>query len=978
MLTKVLRTLLMLLLSGVAFAADVLNEPPTAPILRIDPGEHTATIRRIATDAAGRYLVTASDDKTARVWDLKDGRLLTTLRIPIGSRREGMLNAVALSPDGQTVALGGWTQFNSGARSVSSEGITIFLVDRASGRLMRRLSGLPNAILHLAFSPDGRSLAAALLGKGGLRLFAVADGRLLAEDRDYDTDSYSVHFSPQDPARIVTTSWDGLLRLYRFDGNKLILLSKRAAPGGGQPYAARFSPDGQLIAVGFHDTSAVNVLAADDLSLRYAPDTAGVNANLGYGIAWSADSNTLFAAGLAQKIFNNTWSRYIRRWAGRGAGAAQDWPVAGNTLMSLAPLPNGRLAFGSFEPSWGVVDADGMRHLFHAPVGADFRDNHDGFALSADGAQVRFGYELFGKTPAVFDSQSRHFLAADTPNLLPPALTAPGLMVTDWKYTTAPKLNGTVLTLKPYEQSRSLALLPGSEGFILGADWYLHAFDRTGSPRWQYPAPGAVWAVNASQDGRWVVAAYADGTIRWHRAADGAEQLAFFPHADKKRWVMWTPNGYYDASPGAEELIGWHLNRGKDQAADFFPASRFRAQFYRPDVLARVLETRDEAEAVRLANAEAGRKTQMTSVAQVLPPVVEILSPNEGTNVSSPTLTLKFNTRSPNDAPVTALRVRINGQAVPLPETRNLAVGAVGMAGVREITLPMPPQDSEIQLFAENRNGVSTPAVLRVTWSGTQSAAKEENLFKPKLYILAVGVSKYANPDYNLALAAKDAADLAAVFQKQKGKLYGDVVVRLLTDAKATRDDVVDGLDWLKREVTAKDVGVMFLAGHGMNDNTGKYYFMPHNADPAKLLRTGVAQSDIRDTLNSLAGKAVFFVDTCHSGNALGTAKTRAMTSTTDAFVNELASAENGVVVFTAATGRQLSQEKDEWGNGAFTKAVVEGLNGKADAQKTGRITHKALDYYVSERVKQLTKGEQSPVSIAPQGVTDFPIAVTR
>jgi uncharacterized caspase-like protein len=290
----------------------------------------------------------------------------------------------------------------------------------------------------------------------------------------------------------------------------------------------------------------------------------------------------------------------------------------------------------------------------------------------------------------------------------------------------------------------------------------------------------------------------------------------------------------------------------------------------------------------------------------------------------------------------------------------------------------MPAKDSEIQLFAENKNGVSTPAVLRVTWAGAKPAAQETEQYKPKLYVLAVGVSKYANPEFNLGLAAKDATDLAAVFQKQKGRLFADVQIKLLTDGKATKDDVLDGLDWLKREVTSRDVGVMFLAGHGMNDNTGKYFFMPYNADPAKLLRTGVPQNDIKDTLNSLAGKAVFFVDTCHAGNALGTSTTRGIGSVTDAFVNELAAAENGVVVFAASTGRQLSQENPAWGNGAFTKAVVEGLNGKADFQKSGKITHKGLDYYVSERVKELTKGTQSPVSIAPQGVTDFPIALVR
>ena len=49
------------------------------------------------------------------------------------------------------------------------------------------------------------------------------------------------------------------------------------------------------------------------------------------------------------------------------------------------------------------------------------------------------------------------------------------------------------------------------------------------------------------------------------------------------------PEGYYDCSLGAEDLIGWHVNRGKNEAADFFPAAKFREQFYRPAVIQQVL-----------------------------------------------------------------------------------------------------------------------------------------------------------------------------------------------------------------------------------------------------------------------------------------------------------------------------------------------------------------------------------------------------
>ena len=100
--------------------------------------------------------------------------------------------------------------------------------------------------------------------------------------------------------------------------------------------------------------------------------------------------------------------------------------------------------------------------------------------------------------------------------------------------------------------------------------------------------------MNVTGDGRLVVAAYGDGTIRWHRMSDGQELLAVFVHKDDRRWVAWTPSGYYMASPGGEDLIGWHVNRGWDQAADFFPASRFRERFSRPDVVQKILDTLDE------------------------------------------------------------------------------------------------------------------------------------------------------------------------------------------------------------------------------------------------------------------------------------------------------------------------------------------------------------------------------------------------
>ena len=201
------------------------------------------------------------------------------------------------------------------------------------------------------------------------------------------------------------------------------------------------------------------------------------------------------------------------------------------------------------------------------------------------------------------------------------------------------------------------------------------------------------------------------------------------------------------------------------------------------------------------------------------------------------------------------------------------------------------------------------------------------------------------------------------------------MVIKTLINKDATKDGITDGLEWIQKQTGQKDLAMIFYAGHGVNDNNGIFYMLPVGADLARVRTTCLNFEELKQTVSNIAGKVVVFIDACHSGNVMGV---RRGESDINALVNELSSTENGAITFTSSTGKEFSLEDKSWGNGAFTKAVIEGLNGKAVINNKNKITVKSLDAYVSERVKELTKGNQHPTSVSPVNVPDFPIAVIK
>ncbi len=922
---------------------------PQEPVLRIETGSHLSAITHISGDAQGRYAVTSSEDKTARLWDLRSGKPLAVLRPPLGADNIGALYAVAMSPDGQHIATGGNAAFDGQSHA-------LYLFDRAKASLPPKstLSGLEAPITELAWSADSQLIAVGLR-QTGLRVFQRQLG-FIGTDPEFNEAIYGTAFSRD--GQLAVASLDGAVRLYRAGPQGLERIARQQMPG--RPYALAWSPDNQLLAVGMHDSAKVAIVSPRTLEVLYMAELPGAG-NLAK-VAWSPDGQTLFAGGSLHR--QGHFPVFAFAQAGRAAG--REVARFGNIVTSLASNPTGLLA-SSAQPAWSALDANGRPRFTVSASMADFRDALNTFRLSADAQQLALPTQMGGKAGVWFDFALGELRSGDAPpQLLAPQVPA-GL--SDWRNTPSPQWRGRVLPLRQGEQGRSAAGLPDGR-FVLGTDWFLRSYNAAGALLWQQRTPATVWATNISADGRWAVAALGDGSVRWYRLTDGREQLALFIHNDRERWIAWTPSGYYDTSIGGESLVGWHVNRAFNQAADFFSVGRFRERFYAPSIITQVLQLGDEQQALLAYKtpviAQKSISATAVQVTEILPPLIELQS-DRSIDSNEAVIAVRYTVRTPDNAPVQNLKIRVNGQ-LKLGVKQRLLRSAESK--VFELEVPVPPKNSEILLIAENKYAKSDPISIQVRRPSAQPNAAAYIEKYDTLYMLVVAVNKYPGKNA-LELPVKDAKDferqLAHIANPPAGRprLYNKTQVKILFDQEANLENIQAGLKWLKDNVKTKDAGIFFLAGHGLSDERS-YYYVPYRTNDIGKKEQWLSGFDIVETLQSLPGRSIFFLDTCHAGALANQAK---VVST----INQVED-EKGVIVFASSTAKELSQEKDDWGNGAFTKALIEGLRGEAEDPRDQMIYPTTLKRYVTRRVRELTNNEQRPY-ISDHGIDD-PIAI--
>lgn len=355
-----------------------------------------------------------------------------------------------------------------------------------------------------------------------------------------------------------------------------------------------------------------------------------------------------------------------------------------------------------------------------------------------------------------------------------------------------------------------------------------------------------------------------------------------------------------------------------------------------------------------LAEKETTPAAQPTLAAANSAPVLKILYPEDQSMFHTDQIKLKYQLIAGNCADSTRIVVMVDGQRQPT--TR-----AVRAANTIDVDLPR--HDCTVMMYAQNKNGNSEPATIRLIREAT-------SMELPKLFVVAIGVGDYNDPKLpKLRFTCKDAKDFSKAITSKKGLPYEDVQVKILCDNEATRADIFEAMEWLKQESSPNDVCIFFFAGHGMRDEKDRFYFMPYGCNTNKLYECFSA-SDFRNEAEDIHGKLIAFVDACYSGALFEGGRSAATTH----FIEQLKRSKNGMLLYASSSSDTKSREDESWENGAFTKALVEALNGAAKEEHAEGLSTQELEHFLYKQVRKLTDFKQTPIFINPSGIEHFNI----
>ncbi|MBA3017351.1 MAG: caspase family protein [Proteobacteria bacterium] len=912
---------------------------------------HTDEIKSVAFSPDGEYIVSGSYH-IIKLWEAATGKEIKTF-----AEQKSLVNSIAFSPDGKYILLGGNDKM-------------LKLLDIASGNEIRTFTGHTENINSVAFSPDGKYVLSGGEDKT-LKFWDAATGKELRTFTGHTEGITSVAFAP-DEKHIASGSYDNLKLWDIATGREVMTFAGYTD----SVMSVALSPDGKYVLSGSDSYPIMklwDVAAAREIktfaghtdkvrSVAFSPDGK-------YALSGSAD-NTL-------KLWDVATEEEIRTFTGHT-----------NEVLSVAFSPNGKYALsGSTDKTlklWDVATGkeirtftgheDSIWSVAFSPNGKYALSGSGNLIISSGDFTLRLWKIKSGKEVRAFTGHKSVVRSvAFSPNGKYIASGSDDNTIKIWNTKTGRDIK--TFTVNNAYSFRSVAFSPDGKYVLSGSgDKIVRLWDVGAAKeiKTMLGHEGQVRSVTFSPDGKFGFSGGQDGAIGIWDIASGKEIIKFISFKDDE-WIAITPEGFYNSSANGDKHLNIRIGN------NVYGIDQYRSTFYKPRIVEAALRGSDVQTAV--AGVIGGQKADLptvSSIQNIESPFIVIKSPEDGIKIDSTDAEISLYIEDRNQT-IKKVKVFVNGRVATGGEGRGIKVKGVIPEGKKSLDLKIPVNldvgENLIEVTAFN--GFSEGRKSIRIYSSVEKA--KGRIILPNLWILSVGINRYQDKKLNsLSYAAADAEGIVKAFSGQKGKLFREINVLVINDhsrIKPTCENIMDNLNYLSRAGN-NDVAILFIAGHGMNDDRGEFYFLPSDAaimDDGTIRRSrAISWREIKSILD-IPAKKLIFADTCHSEGVSGK-KTRGVDN--DRFVKELQ--EANAVIFTSSRGRELSQESDKWKHGAFTYALIEGIKGKADLIKDNKISMKELDAYVSETVPKITNGAQHPITNTPDGYVNFPVAIVK
>jgi hypothetical protein len=439
-------------------------------------------------------------------------------------------------------------------------------------------------------------------------------------------------------------------------------------------------------------------------------------------------------------------------------------------------------------------------------------------------------------------------------------------------------------------------------------------------------APGSARFVLVDWPYRRVITGGSDGIVRI-RSLDNGNLLVQII-STLTGWAAVDSQGRFDGTIAGVDDIKWLASQLK------LPIDNFSQPYFEPGLVAHYL---------REAGGFVAPAPTPVFGGIALPPKVTLAAqPGPGSTADV------IVTAADQGAGVGSISLFQNSKLVPADrqtgENKTAQNGAA--ATVRTYRLPLAAGANRFEAVAAGLNKVEGEHATADLGAGAAAAPA-----LPTLHILAVGINKYRDARLNLDYGVSDADSILRQFSESQG-VFGRVASTRLIDAGATRASIIKALTDLQR-APASDVLIVYLAGHGEIANDD-WYFLPHDFVFSRegITRTGISATTFRDLLSRIGPQRVLvLIDSCKSGGSIDT-----LATAIDRKLLRSLGRDAGVAILAGARRDQTAEEFPQLRHGAFTYVVLQGVDGRADTQHTGRITSDGVLVYSTSELPALTK----------------------